>query len=116
MTDKLLDILVAVILSTIASSGFWMFVMKKTESKSLLTELVIGLAHDRIVYLSMTYIDKGWVCKEEYENLVEYLYKPYQSLGGNGSAKRLIGEVEKLPIRLNRDVRLPEKTKNETTE
>ena len=36
--------------------------------------------------------------KDEYENLYEYLYKPYSALGGNGSAKKVMEEVNKLPI------------------
>ena len=35
---------------------------------------------------------------DEYENLYEYLYKPYEAMGGNGSAKRIIEEVKKIPI------------------
>lgn len=87
------------VLSVIASSGFWLYVGNRKEKKSLQTELLIGLAHDRIVYLGMRYIQKGWICRDEYENLVEYLWKPYEKLGGNGTARRLMAEVDKLPIR-----------------
>ena len=37
--------------------------------------------------------------QDEYENLVDYLYKPYEEMGGNGSAKRIVDEIKKLPIR-----------------
>lgn len=60
--------------------------------------MLIGLAHDRIVYLGMQYIERGYITQDEYENLYEYLYKPYEKLGGNGSAKRIMTEVNKLPI------------------
>lgn len=33
------------------------------------------------------------------ENLNTYLYEPYKKLGGNGSALRVMQEVNKLPIR-----------------
>ena len=36
--------------------------------------------------------------QDEYENLYEYLYKPYEKLGGNGSAKRIMTEVDQLAI------------------
>ena len=43
-----------------------------------------------------------WITKDEYENFYEYLYKPYEKMGGNGSAKRLKMEMdEKLPLRDN---------------
>ena len=60
--------------------------------------MLIGLAHDRIVYLGMGYVERGYITQDEYENLYEYLYKPYERLGGNGSAKRIMIEVNKLPI------------------
>ena len=47
----------------------------------------------------MHYIERGWITHDELENLYEYLYKPYENLGGNGSAQRVMREVEKLPIR-----------------
>ncbi len=28
----------------------------------------------------------------------DYLYKPYEKMGGNGSAKKVMSEVNKLPI------------------
>ena len=60
--------------------------------------MLIGLGHDRVMYLGMKYIERGNITHSEYENLVEYLYKPYEMMGGNGSAARVIEEVKKLPI------------------
>jgi hypothetical protein len=51
------------------------------------------------MYLGMRYIDRGWITQDEYENLNTYLYEPYKKLGGNGSALRVMQEVNKLPIR-----------------
>ena len=73
--------------------------MKRSEKKDIRTQVLIGLAHDRIVYLGMKYIERGYITRDEYENLYEYLYKPYEKMGGNGSAKRVMNEVERLPIR-----------------
>lgn len=61
--------------------------------------MLVGLAHDRIIFLGMQYIERGWITQDEYENLHEYLYKPYEQMGGNGSAKRIMTEVDTLPIR-----------------
>lgn len=89
----------------LASSGFWAFMQERQKRKeakqkqnSIETQMLIGLAHDRVIYLGMTYVERGWVTQDEYENLYEYLYKPYEKLGGNGSAKRIMTEVNKLPI------------------
>lgn len=89
---------VTIVCSVIASSGFWAFIQKRAEKKDLKTQMLIGLGHDRIIYLGMTYIERGWITQDEYENLNDYLYKPYAAMGGNGSAKRVMDEVNKLPI------------------
>lgn len=94
-----MQMLLTVVCSVIASSGFWAWFQKRTEHKDIRTQLLIGLAHDRIVHLGMVYVDRGYVTKDEYENLYDYLYKPYHTLGGNGSAKRVMEEVTKLPFR-----------------
>lgn len=96
---------VTIICAVLASSGFWAFLQKRAERKAteskqenVETQMLIGLAHDRIVYLGMQYVERGYITQDEYENLYEYLYKPYEKLGGNGSAKQIMTEVNKLPI------------------
>lgn len=91
--------LLTVLVAVIASSGFWAFMQKRTDKKDAKTEMIVGLGHDRIVALGMVYIERGCITQDEYENLHEYLYKPYEKLGGNGSAKRIMNEVNKLPIK-----------------
>lgn len=93
--ERVLTIFAAVL----ASSGFWAWLQKRSERKDVRTRMLVGLGHDRIMYLGMKYIERGYITHDEYENLYEYLYKPYSEIGGNGSAKRIMGEVDKLPIR-----------------
>ena len=93
-----LQMLATIVCAVIASSGFWAFIQKRNESKDIKTQMLIGLAHDRIIFLGMSCIERGWISQDEYENLYEYLYKPYEKMGGNGSAKRVMTEVNKLPI------------------
>lgn len=93
-----LQILLTIFSSVLASSGLWAYVTKRLEKKDVKTEMLIGLGHDRIMYLGMAYIERGYITSDEYENLYEYLYKPYEKMGGNGSAKRIMNEVNKLPI------------------
>ena len=38
---------------------------------------------------------------DEYDNLKNYLYEPYKKLGGNGTAERVMDEIDKLPITPN---------------
>lgn len=91
-------IMVTIITSVLMSSGLWAFITKKSERKDVRSQMLVGLAHDRIICLGMKYVERGWITQEEYENLNDYLYAPYEKLGGNGSAKRVMEEVRKLPI------------------
>lgn len=90
--------LLTIFSSILASSGLWAYLQKRSERKDVKTEMLVGLAHDRIMFLGMSYIDRGYITHDEYENLRTYLYEPYEKLGGNGSAKRIMQEVDKLPI------------------
>lgn len=96
--DAWQQIIITIFSSVLASSGLWAYIQKKAERKDVKTQMLVGLAHDRIIFLGMSYIERGWISQDEYENLAEYLYKPYQAMGGNGSAKRIMMEVDKLPI------------------
>lgn len=93
-----LQTLLTILGSVLASSGFWAFIQSKRERNDARSRMLVGLGHDRIVELGMTYIERGWITQDEYENLNEYLYKPYEELGGNGSAKRIMQEVNRLPM------------------
>lgn len=94
-----LQIVLTIFTSVLASSGLWAFLGSRLDRHSAQKEMLIGLGHDRIMYLGMRYIDRGWITQDEYENLNSYLYEPYKKLGGNGSALRVMQEVNKLPIR-----------------
>lgn len=93
------------VVAVIASSGFWAYIIKRTDRKGGMSKMLIGLGHDRIVYLGMKYIERGSITSDEYENLYEYLYKPYEDIGGNGSAKRIMNEVNKLPIQKSKYIK-----------
>lgn len=94
-----LQIIVTAITAIAASSGFWVFINRKRNRNSLTRQLLIGLAHDRIVTLSLEYIYRGWITQEEHENLYVFLYSPYHLMGENGSVLRLMDDVNKLPIK-----------------
>ena len=85
-------------ISVAASSGFWQFLQHRHDKKDAKTRLLIGLAHDRILFLGMSYIHRGYITKEEYDDLNKYLYEPYREAGGNGSAEKVMSEVDKLPM------------------
>lgn len=104
--QHLIDMAVTVVCAVMASSGFWTWFNNRnshSEEKERMAaaqaEMLVGLAHDRIVTKGMQYIDRGYITKEEYENMETYLFKPYKKLGGNGSAQKIMEEINKLPIK-----------------
>lgn len=88
------ELLVTVFCAALASTGLWTFILKKSEKKDAKTKLLLGIAHDRIVYLGLSYLKRGYISEDEYENLVDYLYEPYEKLGGNGFAKKIVDKVK----------------------
>lgn len=104
------QVAVPVIVALLTSTALWGVVSKvilkrmelaakRSKADEAERKLLVGLAHDRIIHLGMVYIDLGYITQDEYENLQVYLYEPYAEMGGNGSAKRVMEEVRKLPIR-----------------
>lgn len=101
--------IMTLILAIFASSGFWAVITlilqnkyskenKVSEDQLKMNKMVLGLGHDLIVNLGMSYIDRGYITKDEYEDLITYLYQPYKELGGNGMAELVIAKVKELPI------------------
>lgn len=91
-------ILITAIGTILASSGFWAYIQRRYDKKSLTSKMLIGLAHDKIIELGMKYIDRKSITHDELENLIDYLYNPYKQMGGNGAAERVINIVLTLPV------------------
>lgn len=98
-SDPLVRMVITIVTSVLASSGFWAFLQRYFDKNDASKKLLIGIAHDRIMYLGMQYIERGWITADEYENLRVYLYEPYHAAGGNGTATKVMNEVDKLEIR-----------------
>lgn len=81
------------------SGGFWVYLRSKYEKKDQVNKLIMGLAHDKIVFLGISYLEKGWVNKDEYDDLFKYFWEPYKALGGDGTAERIINLVQTLPLK-----------------
>ena len=57
----------------------------------------MGIAYSKIIQQAENYLARGWVSTDEYHELYHYLYEPYENMGGNGTAKRLMDKVKMLP-------------------
>ena len=93
------QVLTSVLIALVSSTGLWSYIANYRNKHDAKTRLLIGLAHDRIIYLATKYISRGYITPDEYENLHDYLYVPYAENGGNGSAKRVMEQVKALPIK-----------------
>ena len=89
---------VTVFSSIMASTGFWAYLQRRDSLKGASAQLLLGLAHGRIVSLGQRYIERGSITSWEYEDYMKYLCRPYSKFGGNGLADKVINEVKQLPI------------------
>jgi len=96
--SQALQMILTILGSLIASSGFWTYIMKRHDKNDASKKMLLGLGHNQIMTLGMSYIQRGTITQNEYENLRKYLYEPYKEMGGNGSAERIMREVDKLKI------------------
>lgn len=85
------------------ATGFWTLIstiiQNRNKRQNAMMKLTLGLAHEKIIELGLSYIERGSITKDEYEDLIKYLYKPYKDLDGNGTAEKIIDMVRQLPIK-----------------
>lgn len=96
--DPLVQSAVTIASSILASGGLWTYLQRRDSRKSATVQLMLGLAHNEIIRQCMMYVERGWLTKDEYEDLMKYLWGPYSAFGGNGLAEKMIEEVKRLPI------------------
>lgn len=100
-------IIVAVI-AALSSSGVMSLVIylmqrhdRKKEKEDLndsaLTRMILGLGHDKLLYLTDKYVKRGAITLKEKRNL-KFLSGPYFELGGNGDCETGYEACEKLPV------------------
>ena len=68
---------------------------KKTENDAV-RDAMMALLHDRLYQACRHFIAQGWISLEDRDNL-EYLYRPYKELGGNGTGEHLYHKCLSLP-------------------
>lgn len=97
------ELILAIITAAFASTGFWSLIMYKIQRrdkhKDAMTMIMLGLAHEKIMDLGTKYINQGFIKEDDYKDFMKYLYNPYISLGGDGTAEKFVeGQVKKLDI------------------
>ena len=92
------QVILTIITALLTSSGLWAFLGSRLEKNSAERELIVGIAHIELVFFGMQFLERGWITRDEYETMQD-LYRPYVKLGGNGSGRKIMKEIENLPIR-----------------
>lgn len=92
-----IDIIVTLTVAVFGSTGFWTWVQSRSKRKSAEALLLMGIAYSEIIRRCEHYISHGYIGTDEYNELNRYLFEPYRDMGGNGTANKLMKEVEKLP-------------------
>lgn len=106
--DQTSLVIVTAILSAVTSSGVMSLIVfligrhdKKKEAEAVKdsaeSRMLLGLGHDKIIHLTDKCVRRGAITLKEKRNL-EFLYKPYAELGGNGDCKLGYEECQKLPV------------------
>jgi len=100
--------IITVLITALTSSGFMSLIIyllqrrdrrkeKEAADTSAQTRMLIGLGHDRVIYLTDRYVRRGSITLKEKRNL-EYLYAPYRDMGGNGDCKIGYDACQDLPV------------------
>ena len=63
----------------------------------LARKALLALLHDRLYSTCGAYIERSWCSAEDKRNL-EYMFLPYEKLGGNGTCKAMYEQCLKLPL------------------
>lgn len=72
-------------------------VVKDSAEQKLLKLALLSLLHDRVYQACTHFISEGHISVEDLRN-IDYLYKGYHDLGGNGTGTELYVRVRKLPL------------------
>ena len=88
------------VIVALVGSGIWTFLIEivkiKSEKLSAEKKMLLGLGHDVLYQRLSHYVMRGYIEVSELEN-IEYVFRPYLGLGGNGTIKVLYEEVCRLP-------------------
>lgn len=94
---KIAELANPVLTTLLGSSGVWMWAKTKSDRNNTEHELLLGVSKNQLIALGRTYLDRGYITMDEYEEYEEE-YKLYSALGGNGLARRVFKQVDELPI------------------
>ena len=97
---KVAELANPIVTTLLGGSGVWAWAKSKSDRTNNEHELLLGVSKNQLIALGRTYLDRGYITMDEYEEY-EAEYKLYSNLGGNGLARRVFKQVDDLPIMPN---------------
>lgn len=92
---------ITILVAVLGSNGLWAFlqwyITNRKKKRSTEQEALLALLHDKLYALCKSLLSQDSISLEQLENL-EYLYRPYIKLGGNGTCEKLYRQVIDMPI------------------
>ena len=95
------------VIITLIGSGVWSFLIEfiklRTEKASAEKRMLLGLGYDVLFHRLSFYLGRGYIEPDELQS-VDFVYRGYVALGGNGLIKAMYEKTMALPTQKeNRD-------------
>lgn len=86
------------VLAAISGAVAWLGrkVHRWKQEQDLVKQGVLAILHDRLYQACQYYLRKGYCSIDDRDNL-EYMFRPYRALGGNGTGEELYNRCLALP-------------------
>lgn len=97
---KIADLASPAVTALLGGSGIWAWAKTKAEHNDNADKLLLSVSRNQLITLGRTYIERGYIKMDEYEEY-EREYQIYSTLGGNGLARRIFEQVDRLPMMPN---------------
>lgn len=94
---KIAEMVNPTITALLGGSGLWAWAKTKSDHNNNSVKLLLTVSRNQLITLGRTYLDRGYITLDEYEEY-EAEYRIYSALGGNGLARRVFEQVDKLPM------------------
>lgn len=88
----------ATVITAVFSAGYRKLAHKVEEQENV-KDGILAILHDRLYSICQYHLGQGEISPNALKN-IEYIYKSYHKLGGNGTGTELYQRVKKLPLTL----------------
>lgn len=94
---KIAELVNPLITTVLSGPGIWAWAKTRTVHNNSEDRLLLQVAKNQLVSQGREYLNRGYITMDEYEEY-ESEFKVYESLGGNGLARRIFKQVDDLPM------------------